>query len=126
MASYEEHHVLALLADKSIVRHRGKIQAVINNAKRAIKLREKEGSLTAFFWCFAPEPLSIDVSSARATSLAQSAALSKALKTMGWNFVGPTTMYAFMKAVGMVNDHSLDCHKHAACQAARANFVPPS
>lgn len=126
VASYDEQHVLALLADKGIVRHRGKIQAVINNAKQAIELREKEGSLAAFFWRFAPEPSPMDASSARAAGVVQSAALSKALKKMGWNFVGPTTVYAFMQAVGMVNDHSLDCHKHASCQVARANFVAPS
>lgn len=125
VARYTESQVVALLADTRIVRHRGKIQAVIVNAKRAIELREQEGTLAAFFWRFAPDAASLNMSGDLKAGVAQSVVLSKILKKMGWSFVGPTTVYAFMQAVGMVNDHSPRCHQYAPCQAARAGFVLP-
>ena len=107
---YSEKDVARLLEDAGIIRHRGKIEATINNAKRAVDLVEEVGSLSAYFWGFQPEahvtPQSMkDV---QATS-PQSVALSKDLKKRGWRFVGPTTCYAFMQAMGLVNDHIEGC-----------------
>jgi len=112
-----------LLDDAGIVRHRGKIEAVINNAARALEMIEKEGSLAAFFWRYeAPKGAP---STLGASTSEQSIALSKALKKLGWKFVGPTTVYAFMQSVGMVNDHSPQCHCHALSEKARKGFKRP-
>lgn len=112
-----------MLADAGIVRHRGKIEAVINNAQRALEMIEREGSLGAFFWRFEAPPGS--PSTRGASTSAQSEALSKALKKLGWKFVGPTTVYAFMQSVGMVNDHHPDCHCHGPSEKARKAFRRP-
>jgi len=123
MARFGEKQVEALLADAGIVRHRGKIEAVINNAARALEMIEKEGSLAAFFWRFeapAGAPSTLGASTSEA-----SVALSKALKKLGWKFVGPTTVYAFMQSVGMVNDHNPGCHCHALSEKARKDFKRP-
>lgn len=123
VARFGEAQIQALLADAGIVRHRGKIEAVINNAQRALEMIEREGSLGAFLWRFeAPAGAS---STRGASTSAQSEALSKALKTLGWKFVGPTTVYAFMQSVGMVNDHHPDCHCHAPSERARKAFRRP-
>jgi DNA-3-methyladenine glycosylase I len=106
------------------VRHRGKIEAVINNAARALEMIEREGSLGAYLWRF--EAPAGGPSTYGASTSAQSEALSKALKKLGWKFVGPTTVYAFMQSVGMVNDHSPDCHCHAASEKARKAFKRPA
>ncbi|MCD0503546.1 DNA-3-methyladenine glycosylase I [Bordetella petrii] len=124
VARYTPARVDKLVLDAGIVRHRGKIEAVINNAQRAREMRGQHGSLGAFFWRYEAQagkrpaqPVSVSE---------QSQALSKDLKKLGWKFVGPTTVYAFMQSVGMVNDHHPACHHHAACETARARFVRPA
>lgn len=124
VARFGEKEVQALLADPGIVRHRGKIEAVINNAARALEMIEREGSLGAYLWRFEAPPGA--PSTYGASTSAQSDALSKALKKLGWKFVGPTTVYAFMQSVGMVNDHSPGCHCHAASERARKAFKRPA
>lgn len=124
VARFGEAQIQALLADAGIVRHRGKIEAVINNAQRALEMIEREGSLGAFLWRF--EAPAGAASTRGASTSAQSEALSKALKTLGWKFVGPTTVYAFMQSVGMVNDHHPDCHCHAPRERARKAFRRPA
>lgn len=120
VAQFGAAEVHALAADAGIVRHRGKIEAVINNAKRAQELRAEFSTLGAYFWARAVTP-----GADSATALEKSAALSKDLKKRGWKFVGPTTVHAFMQATGMVNDHAPACHRHAACEDLRARFVRP-
>ncbi|MGY6272160.1 DNA-3-methyladenine glycosylase I [Achromobacter denitrificans] len=124
VARFGEKEVLALLADPGIVRHRGKIAAVINNAARALEMIEREGSLGAYLWRYEAPPGA--PSTYGASTSPQSEALSKALKKLGWKFVGPTTVYAFMQSVGMVNDHSPDCHCHTASEKARKAFKRPA
>jgi DNA-3-methyladenine glycosylase I len=131
VARFDDDDIARLLGDAGIVRHRGKIASTINNAARAIELREEFGSLAAFIWQFEPEhadrPASITPAALQTmTTSPQSIALSKALKKRGWSFVGPTTMYAFMQSVGLVNDHVEDCHARAAVSKARAGFTPPA
>lgn len=125
VAGFDERRVEALLQDAGIVRHRGKIEAVINNARRALALRDREGSLAAFFWRYEAPPRGADAPFEVLASTAESEALSKALKKQGWSFVGPTTVYAFMQSVGMVNDHHPLCHHYAACEQARYRFQRP-
>jgi DNA-3-methyladenine glycosylase I len=122
VARYAERDVERLLADAGIVRHRGKIEAVVNNARRARELVKKEGSLAAFIWRY--EPASEPKPQGASTS-AESIALSKELKKQGWAFVGPTTVYAFMQAMGLVNDHAEDCVLRAKVAKARKRFVRP-
>jgi DNA-3-methyladenine glycosylase I len=119
VARFGDSDVERLLQDAGIVRHRGKIEAVINNARRARELVDREGSLAAFIWSF--EPREPGKPSARSTS-AESIALSKELKESGWRFVGPTTVYAFMQAMGLVNDHAEDCFVRAEVKRAREKF----
>ncbi|MPT28274.1 MAG: DNA-3-methyladenine glycosylase I [Achromobacter sp.] len=123
VARFGDRQVETLLADAGIVRHRGKIEAVINNAGRALEMIAREGSLGAFFWRF--EAPAGEPSTRGASTSPQSEALSKALKKLGWKFVGPTTVYAFMQSVGMVNDHHPDCHCHRASEQARQAFRRP-
>jgi DNA-3-methyladenine glycosylase I len=128
VARFGESDVARLLADAGIVRHRGKIEAVINNAGRAIELAEVEGSLAHYLWRFAPEPRSGALDRAGLAALAtteHSKALAKDLKRRGWRFVGPTTVYAFMQAMGLVNDHLAGCDARATAEAARNAFVTP-
>jgi len=125
VAAFGPRDVERLLADAGIVRHRGKIEAVINNARRALALRDREGSLAAFFWRYEAPPRGADAPFEVLARTAESEALSKALKKQGWSFVGPTTVYAFMQSVGMVNDHHPRCHHHAACEQARYRFQRP-
>lgn len=122
IAGFGEADVQRLLADAGIVRHRGKIEAVINNARRAVELVAEAGSLAAFVWSM--EPATTLLPQAQSTSV-ESQRLSKALKKRGWRFVGPTTAYAFMQAMGLVNDHAADCVIRAQALAARAAVVPP-
>jgi DNA-3-methyladenine glycosylase I len=124
VANYNDSDIERLLKNKGIVRHRGKIEAVINNAKKAIELVEKEGSLAAYFWSFEPSDNSLSKPQTASTS-AESIALSKALKKQGWKFVGPTTVYAFMQAMGLVNDHSEGCVFREKIELARNNFKRP-
>ena len=101
-----------LLTDAGIVRHRGKIESVLNNAHRALELRAEAGSIHAFVRGFAPAPRPARIDLATLRTLAktpESTALSKELRRRGWSFVGPTTVYAFMQAVGLVDDHVEGC-----------------
>ena len=124
IARYTEKDVARLLADEGIVRHRGKIEAVINNARCALDLVKQEGSLAAFFWRHEPSEEAADAPQTRSTS-PESEALSKSLKKMGWKFVGPTTVYAFMQAMGLVNDHALGCVTRAKVDHTRKTFQRP-
>ncbi len=130
VAEYGEADVERLLQDKGIVRHRGKINATINNAQRALEMRDEFGSLAAYFWGFEPRPqnrpgeLTWEVLKTMGTT-DESTTLSKDLKKRGWKFVGPTTCYAFMQAMGLVNDHMEDCFCRAQIEAARNNFLRP-
>ena len=110
VAQFTEADVERLLQDAGIVRHRGKIEAVINNARRAQELVEREGSLAAYVWRFEPKPDELGVPQTMSTSPG-SIAMSKDLKKRGFRFVGSTICYAFMQAVGMVNDHTVDCFR---------------
>ena len=118
------------LATAAIVRHRGKIESTINNARRAQELAFEFGSLAAYFWRWEPSPaarpatITREVLAVMPTS-AESTALSKDLKKRGWSFVGPTTIYAFMQAMGLVNDHVDACSVHRVVARERAKFKPP-
>jgi DNA-3-methyladenine glycosylase I len=126
VASFGEPDVLRLLGDAGIVRHRGKIEAVINNAQRAIELVAAEGSLAHFVWGYEPAGPRGDLSPVGLPSTSdESRALARELKRRGWRFVGPTTVYAFMQAMGLVNDHLTGCHAYAAAEAAREAFGRP-
>ena len=124
IATYTDADVERLLQDAGIIRHRGKIEAVINNAKCAQELVEEAGSLAAFFWSFEPDPQSLPEPQTQTTS-PDSVALSKALKKRGWKFVGPTTVFAFMQAMGLINDHALGCCCREKAARARAAFAKP-
>jgi DNA-3-methyladenine glycosylase I len=113
-----------LLKDEGIVRHRGKIEAVINNARQARELVKREGSLAAFIWRYEPAVEELAQPQTAATSAA-SIALSKALKKQGWKFVGPTTVYAFMQAMGLINDHAEGCVIRTKVETARKRFKRP-
>ncbi|HVO16137.1 MAG TPA: DNA-3-methyladenine glycosylase I [Alphaproteobacteria bacterium] len=125
IARFTGRDVARLLKDAGIVRHRGKIEAVINNAKRARELVEREGSLAAFLWRYEPDAPPRKTAQIVSTS-AESIALSKALKKQGWAFVGPTTVYAFMQAMGLVNDHAEGCVIRAKVERARKSFSRPA
>lgn len=124
VARFGVRDVARLLGDAGIVRHRGKIEATINNARRARELVEREGSLAAFFWGYEPEASSRTRKKRVSPSL-EAVALSKDLKKLGWGFVGPTTVYAFMQAMGLVNDHAEDCAIHRQAARARKAFKLP-
>ena len=129
IARFKEVDVTRLLADASIVRHRGKIESTINNAKRVIELRHEFGSLAAYAWSHEPSarsrPKKMTLAALRAnTTSPESAAMSNDLKRRGWSFVGPTTVYAFMQAMGLVNDHLEGCHVRAKALQARAALPP--
>ena len=124
IARFTRRDLDRLLEDGGIVRHRGKIEAVINNARRARELVKQEGSLAAFIWRYEPDVEQLARPQTASTS-AQSIALSKDLKKQGWKFVGPTTVYAFMQAMGLINDHVEDCVIRAEVERARKNFRRP-
>ncbi|BBK36905.1 DNA-3-methyladenine glycosylase I [Allostella sp. ATCC 35155] len=124
VAAFGEGDVARLLADAGIVRHRGKIEAAINNARRAGELIRSEGSIAAYVWRFEPPAGEAGVPQTRSTS-PESVAMSKDLKKRGWAFVGPTTVYAFMQAMGLVNDHAEGCAIRDEAARARAGFRPP-
>ena len=114
VARFGTRDVTRLLADAGIVRHRGKIESTINNAKRCADLADEFGSLSDYVWRFEPDaksrPKKITWDALKAMSTSpESTALSKDLRKRGWTFVGPTTMYAFMQAMGLVNDHLHGC-----------------
>ena len=124
IARFTARDVERLLKDEGIVRHRGKIEAVINNARRAQELVKREGSLAAFIWRYEPDAKQLAKPQTASTS-AESIALSKDLKKQGWKFVGPTTVYAFMQAMGLINDHVEDCVIRAKVERARKDFRRP-
>jgi DNA-3-methyladenine glycosylase I len=124
IARFTERDVARLLKDEGIVRHRGKIEAVINNARRARELVKREGSLAAFVWRYAPD-LKQRAKPQTASTSAEAIALSKDLKELGWQFVGPTTVYAFMQAMGLINDHAEDCVIRRKVERARKGFTRP-
>jgi len=124
IARFSQRDINRLLKDEGIVRHRGKIEAVINNAKRARELVKQEGSLAAFFWRYEPDRKHLAKPQTASTS-AESIALSKDLKKMGWKFVGPTTAYAFMQAMGLINDHVAKCVIRGKVERARKSFKRP-
>jgi DNA-3-methyladenine glycosylase I len=120
-----------LLQDAGIVRHRGKIESTINNARRALELKKEFGSLAAYVWSFEPRPeerpdrLTWEALKTMAETNA-SRALSKDLRKRGWSFVGPTTVYAFMQAMGLVNDHVEECFCRAPCERERKRLKRPA
>ncbi len=121
VAQFKQSDVTRLLKDAGIVRHRGKIEAVINNAERAQEMVSQEGSLASYFWRFEPDSKQRIEPQAVSTS-EESIALSKDLKKRGWKFVGPTTAFAFMQAMGLVNDHVKYCNIREKVARARRRF----
>jgi len=124
VAAFNDSDVERLLKDEGIVRHRGKIESVINNAKRAQELVKEEGSLAAYFWRYEPKADNL-AEPQRVSTSNESVTLSKALKKMGWKFVGPTTVYAFLQAMGLVNDHAEDCVIRDKVERAKEKFKRP-
>ena len=130
VAAFDASDVQRLVQDAGIVRHPGKIESTINNARRVLELRREFGSLAHYAWRYEPtaeqrpERLTREVARTLSTSAA-SVAMSKDLKKRGWSFVGPTTVYAFMQAMGLVNDHLEGCSAREPALTARAVFVPP-
>ncbi len=115
-----------LLQDAGIVRHRGKIESAINNAKQALELQREFGSLAAYVWSFEPRPESAPVVAGSIPAATDaSRTLSKDLRKRGWSFVGPTTVYAFMQAMGLVNDHLEGCFCRAPCERERKALTRP-
>ena len=130
VARFGDADIERLLGDAGIVRHRGKIESTINNARRAIEMRDEFGSLAAWFWSREPgadeRPAVPDHASlAQMATTPTSTAISRDLKKRGWSFVGPTTVYAFMQAMGLVNDHLEGCWCRPEVEAARAAFARP-
>jgi DNA-3-methyladenine glycosylase I len=125
VARFTGRDVVRLLKNDGIVRHRGKIEAVVNNAQRARELVEREGSLAALVWSYEPDPRKRAKPQIASTS-AEAIALSKDLKKLGWRFVGPTTVYAFMQAMGLITDHVEDCVIRGKVERARKNFERPA
>jgi DNA-3-methyladenine glycosylase I len=127
VARFDDRDVARLLGDASIVRHRGKIEAVINNAARAVELVDEEGSLAAFVWRFEPARRRAGLARGELPPHSEeSRALAGELKRRGWRFVGPTTVYAFMQAMGLVDDHLDGCAARVEVERARDGFTPPT
>lgn len=124
VATFDEQKVAELLANKDIVRNKRKILAVINNAKCAQEMVKSEGSLAAFFWRYEPDEGSLPPPETQ-TTCKESIVLSKTLKKLGWTFVGPTTLYAFMQSMGLVNDHAEHCFMRVKIDQARKAFKRP-
>ncbi len=124
IARFSGQDVERLLQDAGIIRHRGKIEAVINNAQRMQELVKSEGTLAAYIWTYEPDPKDLPAPQTASTS-PESVALSKDLKKRGWKFVGPTTVYAFMQAMGLINDHAKGCMIRDRVEAARTGFNRP-
>jgi 3-methyladenine DNA glycosylase len=130
VALFDDADIARCLADTGIVRHRGKIVSTINNARRAVDLKAEFGSLARYFWSFEPpaeeRPSRMDYATLRANPTSPtSVRLSKDLKKRGWTFVGPTTVYAFMQAMGLVNDHIEGCCCRGEVERLRAEFARP-
>ena len=127
VARFGDRHIEKLLADAGIVRHRGKIASTVNNAKRALDLQKEFGSLAAYIWRFEPrETRKKVVAGSIPAETDASKALSKDLRKRGWSFVGPTTVYAFMQAMGLVNDHVEDCFCRKPVDAERRALRRPA
>jgi DNA-3-methyladenine glycosylase I len=129
VAKFDDEDVERLVQDAGIIRHRGKIKSTINNAAKAIEMAEEEGSLGRWFWSWEPgageRPDRVTRAVAGMPNTEISTAMSKELKKRGWSFVGPTTCYAFMQAMGMVNDHIEGCYCRDKIEQARASFKRP-
>ncbi len=110
VSQFGDKDVNRLLQDAGIIRHRGKIEATINNAQRALEMKKEHKTLANFFWQY--QPSSNPKFDAKRAISKESTAMSKELKRLGWKFVGPTTCYSFMQAMGLVNDHHPKCHRH--------------
>ncbi len=129
VAKFDENDIERLVQDAGIIRHRGKIKSTINNAARAIEMVEREGSLGNWFWSWEAEanagrgPIANTNDVPGSTEV--STKISKELKKRGWSFVGPTTVYAFMQAMGIVNDHIVGCYCREQIEQARAGFTRP-
>ena len=123
VADYDDRDVERLLGDAGIIRHRGKIEATINNAARAVDLVDEYGSLAAYFWSYEPDRPEAPSEFVATTPVSES--MAKDLKKRGWRFVGPTTAYAFMQAMGLVNDHLDGCHVRDLALDARSSFTVP-
>ena len=128
VAAFGDRDVARLLADAGIVRHRGKIEATINNARCLLNFVRDEGTFHEFIWSFAPRtPYGRDGDTSHpsgiATTSPSATALSKALKKRGFAFVGPTTVYSFMQSMGLVNDHVEGCHARHDCEVARRDVA---
>ncbi|NEJ86292.1 DNA-3-methyladenine glycosylase I [Rhizobium leguminosarum] len=124
IARFTDVDIERLLQDPGIVRHRGKIAAVVNNARRGQELVKEEGSLAAYFWRFEPKASEFAPPQTASVSAA-SIAMSTDLKKRDWSFVGPTTVYAFMQAMGLINDHAESCVIRDKAATARAAFRRP-
>ncbi len=124
IARFTSRDVGRLLKDEGIVRHRGKIEAVVNNAGRAQEIVHSEGSLAAFIWQYEPDTAQLARPQTASTS-PEAVALSRELKKRGWKFVGPTTVYAFMQAMGLINDHVDDCVIRTKVAKERDRFTRP-
>lgn len=122
VARFGPGQVERMMKDPSIVRHRGKIESAIGNARRALALADEFGSIATYFWGYEPRAAKPPTT---ASSSREAAALSKDLKRRGWTFVGPTTIYAFMQAMGLVNDHRVGCVVHPRAEQARQGFRRP-
>lgn len=130
VAKFGDNDIEKLVLDAGIVRHRGKIVSTINNANRALELQKEFGSLAAYFWSFEPgkdqRPEKMTIEWAFANTFSDvSTTISKDLKKRGWSFVGPTTVYAFMQAMGLVNDHIEGCYCREITEAKRNGLVRP-
>jgi DNA-3-methyladenine glycosylase I len=131
VAQFGEDDIERLVQDAGIIRHRGKIASTVSNAARAIELKREFGSLAAYFWSFEPgpdqRPDRLDYQTLRTLGQTEvSKSISKDLKKRGWSFVGPTTVYAFMQAMGLVNDHIEGCCVREEVEELRRDFVRPS
>ncbi len=127
VAAFGPGDVERLLGDAGIVRHRGKIASAVNNAGRALEVVEEFGSLAAYIWGWEPPAAAMPPTGKDAlpASTPESAALAKDLKRRGWSFVGPTTVYAFMQSMGLVNDHIEGCFARSECESERAALIRP-
>ena len=130
VARFGDDEIARCLADAGIIRHRGKIVSTINNARRAVDMRAEFGSLSRYFWSYEPDaserPPRMDYATLKANPTSPtSIRLSKDLKKRGWTFVGPTTVYAFMQAMGLVNDHIEGCCCRAPTEELRTRLVRP-
>ncbi|MEZ6128202.1 MAG: DNA-3-methyladenine glycosylase I [Planctomycetaceae bacterium] len=130
IARFRTRDVERLLKNEGIVRHRGKIEATLNNAVQAVRMADEFGSLAVWFWQYEPDqqsraPLTSRSDACERSICPEAVAMSKALKKLGWKFVGPTTAYAFMQAMGMVNDHLVGCGHFTTVEKLRRKFRRP-